>query len=553
MNQLLLQAQASGHLDLSTRELKQIPKEIFPSHGAHNAESGIKWWESSDLQKLILAFNEISEIPPSISELQELVYLDFRDNKISNLPSELLQLQNLSFLNLGQNCLTTVNSLTALKNLAELRLFQNRIITLGEGWESLKCLTSLDLSQNQLEVLPESLCSVTSLMTLKVPKNRLKRIPKDIHKIIHLQEVDLSENQIETLPEDFAAGESIVTILLRKNRLKSLPILRSATLRELYLGENLISDIAQKFCELKKLEVLDLDSNQISEVPLDIAQLTNLKRLDLGNNTIPRLPNELGNMNLSSLIIDGNPLRAMRHDVLKKEPHEILSYLRSKLPISDPVEEVKRLNLGSPSKPVGGIMDLSNQKLKGLDQSLFSIDDQPLLREINLSRNEISVLPAFLFEHPSVSVLNASFNILTAVPKEICGFSRLSTLNLSNNQLSSLTKEIGQISTLRTINLGFNHFQEIPPCLFEIIDLDVLILCNNKIIAIDIDKLLSLRALSTLDLANNSIGQLPPKLGLMKGLKLLCVTGNTFRVPRQHLLDKGTEAVLHYLRDKIPQ
>ena len=57
-----------------------------------------------------------------------------------------------------------------------------------------------------------------------------------------------------------------------------------------------------------------------------------------------------------------------------------------------------------------------------------------------------------------------------------------------------------------------------------------------------------------LDVSGNEIGQLEPKLGLLgaEGLRTLLVGGNRFRVPRRDVVDKGTEAVLSYLKSKIP-
>jgi hypothetical protein len=74
-----------------------------------------------------------------------------------------------------------------------------------------------------------------------------------------------------------------------------------------------------------------------------------------------------------------------------------------------------------------------------------------------------------------------------------------------------------------------------------------------QLTGLDVEKILGLAVLNTLDLSNNSLAQLPPKLALLKELRSLQVQGNTFRVPRRDLIDKGTAAVLAYLRDKIPQ
>jgi hypothetical protein len=63
----------------------------------------------------------------------------------------------------------------------------------------------------------------------------------------------------------------------------------------------------------------------------------------------------------------------------------------------------------------------------------------------------------------------------------------------------------------------------------------------------------ALRGLKVANLSNNEIARLPPEIGLLAGtLTNFEVEGNTFRVPSYAILKKGTEAVLTWLRDKIP-
>jgi hypothetical protein len=53
--------------------------------------------------------------------------------------------------------------------------------------------------------------------------------------------------------------------------------------------------------------------------------------------------------------------------------------------------------------------------------------------------------------------------------------------------------------------------------------------------------------------ANNSIGSLPPQLGLMAPtLRILAVEGNVLRTIRRPVLERGTDGLLSYLRDRIP-
>ena len=58
----------------------------------------------------------------------------------------------------------------------------------------------------------------------------------------------------------------------------------------------------------------------------------------------------------------------------------------------------------------------------------------------------------------------------------------------------------------------------------------------------------------TVNLSSNNIESLPAEIGLLwdEGLRNLEVGSNAFRVPNYRILEKGTEATLRYLRDKLP-
>ncbi len=66
----------------------------------------------------------------------------------------------------------------------------------------------------------------------------------------------------------------------------------------------------------------------------------------------------------------------------------------------------------------------------------------------------------------------------------------------------------------------------------------------------DISKL---TALEELNLMNNSISGLPPKMGLLREkLRVLMLEGNPLRSIRRPILERGSAAVLEYLQSRIP-
>ena len=67
------------------------------------------------------------------------------------------------------------------------------------------------------------------------------------------------------------------------------------------------------------------------------------------------------------------------------------------------------------------------------------------------------------------------------------------------------------------------------------------------------DDISRLNALEVLNLMNNNISALPAKLGLLsEKLRVLMLEGNPLRSIRRPILEKGSAAVLEYLRGRIP-
>lgn len=64
--------------------------------------------------------------------------------------------------------------------------------------------------------------------------------------------------------------------------------------------------------------------------------------------------------------------------------------------------------------------------------------------------------------------------------------------------------------------------------------------------------LTELRKLEELDVTNNDIGRINPRLGFMEKLRCLRLEGNPLRSIRRPILERGTAAVLEYLRDRVP-
>lgn len=193
------------------------------------------------------------------------------------------------------------------------------------------------------------------------------------------------------------------------------------------------------------------------------------------------------------------------------------------------------------------------EELTSVPDQVFQIARDEGVHVVDFARNQLSTLPNGL-QHMKdlVTELVLSNNVIGYVPQFISQFTRISFLNLSNNLLNDLPTEFGVLNTLRELNIANNRFPCIPNCVYELQGLEILIASENHIKMLNVSGLQNMRRLSTLDLRNNDIETVPPILGNLTNITHLELVGNPFRQPRHQILMKGTDAIMSYLRDRIP-
>ncbi|XP_009277032.1 leucine-rich repeat-containing protein 40 isoform X1 [Aptenodytes patagonicus] len=556
-------------------QLTILPQHVWrinldtPEEAHQNLSFGAadRWWEQTDLTKLILASNKLQCLSEDVKLLPALTVLDVHDNQLTSLPSALGQLENLQKLDVSHNKLKSIpEELMQLPHLKSLLLHHNELSHLPDGFGQLVNLEELDLSNNHLTDIPTSFALLINLVRLNLACNQLKNLPADISAMKSLRQLDCTKNYLETVPSKLATMASLEQLYLRKNKLRSLPEFPSCKLlKELHAGENQIEILnAENLKHLNSLSVLELRDNKIKSVPDEITLLQKLERLDLANNDISRLPYTLGNLpQLKFLALEGNPLRTIRRDLLQKGTQELLKYLRSKIQddVTSPNEEppVTAMTLPSESRinmhaiTSLKLLEYSEKQAAVIPDEMFNAVRSNPVATVNFSKNQLNEIPPRIVElKDSVCDVNLGFNKISSLSLELCMLHKLTHLDIRNNFLTSLPEEMEALTRLQVINLSFNRFKVFPSVLYHIVALETILLSNNQVGSIDPLQLKKMDKLGTLDLQNNDLLQVPPELGNCETLRTLLLEGNPFRAPRAAILAKGTAAVLEYLRSRIP-
>jgi len=184
------------------------------------------------------------------------------------------------------------------------------------------------------------------------------------------------------------------------------------------------SIVSENYSKKTNLKQLWLSKNLITTVSFEIKNLTALHTLSLSHNHLSSVPAEIGSLqNLRRLFLDGN-------------------------------------------------------KLTGLPAHIVKLEN---LEELRLDRNAFPMFPLEISMLRGLIRLGLSGNDIETVPGDIMYLTKLIELDLDYNKLSSLPISLSRLApSLQVLGIAHNHFSEIPQCVHELVNLDILRLHGNR-------------------------------------------------------------------------
>ncbi|KAF8070897.1 5-methyltetrahydropteroyltriglutamate--homocysteine methyltransferase [Scenedesmus sp. PABB004] len=542
--------------------------------------------------------NRLTALPPGAASLACLRVLDVSANpRLGRLPDEVAYIASLASLACSGCGLTALPDALGARQpaLAALSAADNQLSALPAGLGAAGALAAVNVSHNALAELPGALVSGwTALTELDVSHNLLTALPDALGALPRLASVDARSNRLTAVPASLGRAASLATLGLGFNAIRELPpALGMAT----------------------ALRALDLRNNQIKELPETLCSLP-LALLDLTNNGLARLPPALGHMTtLRSLPLDGNPLRLIRRELWAGPLSALLQHLRSQLPeggaraggggsasaggaeaeaavAAAAVAAAERGSSGGArargssggggagggggelvlagkgltSVPAEvwqagaslGVLDLSDNQLGGDALDGAALAQLAALRVLRLNGCGLGQWPLVGAAQSALGALHtleARRNAWRAplAHGALACCPALRSLDLSGS--SGLQLAPGALSgapQLEVLLLQSTGQTAVPAAVLEARALRQLSLASNSIAAVPAE-VTQLTRLTELELSNNDLGGLPPALGLMSGhLRVLALAGNPLRTIRRPVLEKGTAALLDWLRDRIP-
>lgn len=573
-------ARSSGCLNLSSKNITEstVPEELC---SWQSASEGEKWWELMELTKLDISHNSITKLPPSIFlSLSELKVLQAANAGLALLPDSIGSIgSTLTKLVVSDNQISALpSSLTLLTGLLELRADGNGLTQLLPALNAFERMDTLALSRNKLTSLPDSLGGCTALCVLSCSSNSISCLPSCLSSLWHLRELEVASNRIVDAP-DLSLCTALQRLDLRFNKLTHAPKLPpTSTLFELLLSSNCIACMPDVSCSIG-LATLDFGSNKLKSINGQmLIQLKRLKCLDLRNNDIAELDPVIGGMTtLQALVLQGNPLRSIRHNILEKTP-SVLKLLHDRLtgvPSEEEVMQSLNLQQALTQSQWSRSLTLTGFKLVDVPPAISVPPLCVALQHIDMSANVLSTLPPFCMSLPSLASLDVADNKLTDLPALSTEVSPLATLNFSKNAFLTFPLQVCSFSpTLTSVDFSSNKMKGSLPSEFFVLcrKLEILNVAVNQISAVPdtIGYCHSLRVLDlgsnqieelplgcrmltrlhTLSIENNSFTMLPPLLAILPALTALLICGNPLKTTARSLLSSGTANVIKWLRER---
>ncbi|XP_063706940.1 chaoptin isoform X2 [Culicoides brevitarsis] len=480
-------------VEMHDNMIDQLSKGTFQGDLHHNLEivsfafnsirhvSQHTFVDLKSLKKVRLEDNKIERIErKAFMNLDKLRTINLRGNKINSISDEAFQnLQSLEYLDMAYNSLSSfdfdyfdqVGSISSLR----VNVSYNKITDLRDNVSSLSVrdhsgsvfhsnIKQLDLSHNNISNILGGFFrpAEISLTHLYLGHNYLTNISRDVFgSMPHLQWLDLSHNRIFEIDYDtFKNTKRLQVINLSNNGISDVPmdLFRFIRfLRVVDLSHNFIRGLTENFFGGDGMELLDLSYNKFMRVPAlalsNLAALT-LCELDLSHNHIAAIQSMCVLQSLVWLDLSHNELIRLEDAAFATLPR--LSYLD--LSHNQDLEVNGRAFIGLENT-------LLELKLQNISTDVFPELSFNRLQSLSLAFNELPTIPQQIAENlTSLRKVDLSYNDLTMIPEMVKSLPELRSLSLSGNPITTLTNATfhgiaEDLSELYLSNLDLKEFE----------------------------------------------------------------------------------------------
>ena len=123
------------------------------------------------------------------------------------------------------------------------------------------------------------------------------------------------------------------------------------------------------------------------------------------------------------------------------------------------------------------------------------------LKKLNLSNNNIKIIPKEIIELRNLELLDLSGNSINNFFSKLCSLKKLQVLNLNNNKIKSIPRQINNLGNLKNLQIANNKISKLP------------------------EEIKYLTSLQKINLSKNSITNFPTEILELKELKSIWLNG----------------------------
>ena len=151
--------------------------------------------------------------------------------------------------------------------------------------------------------------------------------------------------------------------------------------------------------------------------------------------------------------------------------------------------------------------------------------DLSMLQILVASRNRIATIPICLGKLEHLRVLDLSYNLIGEIPSSLRNLRDLRQFDVGNNEIAQFPESLKSLTKLQSLDASNNRLSTLPSSLGHLVGLRQLSLSNNLLTDLP-ESLADLPELEMLDLSGNQLSALPDRLAEMKQLTRLFLHGN---------------------------
>lgn len=191
-----------------------------------------------------------------------------------------------------------------------------------------------------------------------------------------------------------------------------------------------------------------------------------------------------------------------------------------------------------------------------MDSEVFHYDQSFVLKdgkvkELNLTRCNITKLPKIIKELKNLNVLRIVYNSLNHIPDWIGELDTLKILRICQN-LEEIPESIGNLKLLEELNLSGNKLKTIPKSISNLQKLKKLDVANNNLKFLPVS-FGNLNKLQKLNINNNEIKSLPELFGNLNSLEELNISKNKLKDLPESFGKLDSLKTINFYKNRIKQ